>query len=228
MAIKRGPDGVPIDIPSTVKRDRQPKGGTSTGGEDPTLPPRGQQAQPVTIPNTLFPDDPPTAPPKRSVIPDQTATNKIVPDDDPPTVINRGRRKPISSSGQTEISAAESVDGADAMTDPVAGWLVVIQGPGKGNFVKLGYGQNSIGRSPNERVSVDFGDSQISRSNHAMVTYDPRGNRFYIQQGSGTNLAYVNEAPVLTPMELEPYSHILLGDTVLRFVPLCGEGFTWD
>ncbi|MAM71483.1 MAG: hypothetical protein CMP91_10110 [Gammaproteobacteria bacterium] len=114
------------------------------------------------------------------------------------------------------------------MADPVVGWLVVIDGPGKGNYLKLGNGQNSIGRGPTERVKLDFGDEQISRANHAILTFDPRGLSFYIQQGSGTNLAYLNNSPVLAPAQLSPGSRITLGETTLLFVPLCGENFTWD
>ncbi|PCJ41855.1 MAG: hypothetical protein COA71_02695 [SAR86 cluster bacterium] len=114
------------------------------------------------------------------------------------------------------------------MADPVVGWLVVVDGPGKGNYLKLGNGQNSIGRGNSERIKLDFGDDQISRANHAMLTFDPRGGGFYIQQGSGTNLAYLDNSPVLSPTKLSAGSRITLGDTTLMFAPLCGENFSWD
>ena len=245
MAIIRGPDGIPVDVPSVVKKDRKqsqtentnPK--ISVGGivsdDVPTLSPSDNRAGPSDSnigrdnmgSGSLFPEDPPTAPPKRA---SAMAQADVSVPDDPPTVVNRGRSSAALKSTKVAATGVHSNNAVpdEAMADPVSGWLVVVNGPGKGHYVKLGFGQNSIGRSPNERVTVDFGDSQLSRSNHAMVTYDPRGNRFYIQQGSGTNLAYVNDAPVLAPMALEPFSHILLGDTTLRFVPLCCEDFTWD
>ena len=114
------------------------------------------------------------------------------------------------------------------MDDPVVGWLVVIEGPGKGRAVPLGYGSNSIGRGATDRVKLDFGDDQISRSGHAVVTYDPRGRKFYVQHGGGTNLTYLGDQPVLAPAELPVLSHISIGDTVLRFVPLCGADFDWQ
>lgn len=116
---------------------------------------------------------------------------------------------------------------ADAMDDPPVGWLVVVQGPGQGQVVTLGNGVNTIGRAPSERVCLDFSDTLISRQRHALITYDPKGKKFYVQQGDGTNLTYIGDTPVLTPTELEEFSKIQMGETVLLFVPLCGERFDW-
>ena len=115
-----------------------------------------------------------------------------------------------------------------ATEDPPAGWLVILDGPGKGNIAVLGYGVNSIGRDPTERVPLDYGDAMISRTRHIVVTYDPRGRKFYVQHGSGANLSYLNDKPVLAPVELEPLAHVRIGNTTLRFVPLCGPDFCWD
>jgi pSer/pThr/pTyr-binding forkhead associated (FHA) protein len=88
---------------------------------------------------------------------------------------------------------------------------------------------NSIGREAGNRVSLPFGDAQISRTKHATLTYDPRGKKFFIQHGESTNLTYVGESPVLAPLELKSGELIRLGDTtVLKFIPLCGDDFNWD
>ena len=102
----------------------------------------------------------------------------------------------------------ERAEQSDGMDDPVVGWLVIVEGPGKGRAMQLGYGSNSIGRGETDRINLNFGDDQISRGGHATVTYDPRGRKFYVQHGGGTNLTYLNDQPVLTPIELpaaEPY-----------------------
>ncbi len=104
---------------------------------------------------------------------------------------------------------------------------MVTDGPGKGASVRLGNGQNSIGRGEGSRARLDFGDRRISRNDHAVVTYDPRSNRFFIQQGRGVNLVYLDDEPVLAPAPLPNGSRIALGETVLRFVALCGDEFTW-
>ena len=116
---------------------------------------------------------------------------------------------------------------ADAMDDPPVGWLVVVRGPGQGKVVTLGNGANTIGRASSERVCLDFGDTLISHKKHTLITYDPKGRKFYIQQGDGTNLTYIADTPVLAPTELDGFSSIQMGETVLLFVPLCGERFDW-
>ena len=129
--------------------------------------------------------------------------------------------------GARRSAGAEGAAKKDAMDDPVVGWLVVVEGPGKGFSLTLGYGMNSIGRSGTDRVSLDFGDQQISRTSHAIVTYDPRGKKYFVQHGGGKNLTYVGDQPVLTPMELMGGEEIQLGDTKLRFVAFCGKDFDW-
>ncbi len=129
-----------------------------------------------------------------------------------------------SASKEGTASPAE-----DLPEGPVVGWLVVVEGPGRGKSVTLGYGMNTIGREAGNRASLPFGDMQISRTKHATLTYDPRGRKFFIQHGESTNLTYVGETPVLTPLELTSGDLIRLGDTtVLKFIPLCGDDFNWD
>ena len=147
-----------------------------------------------------------------------------------------GRLDAPSNSGEEEKTrlvggrrADEKRTEADrGMDDPVVGWLVVVEGPGKGRAMQLGYGSNPLGRGATDRVKLDFGDDKISRNSHAVVTYDPRGRKFYVQHGGGTNLTYLGDQPVLAPVELPALSHIGIGNTVLRFVPLCGAEFDWQ
>ena len=120
-------------------------------------------------------------------------------------------------------------EAADPMADPVTGWLVVTAGPGKGRVCRLGIGVNSLGRGGGSRVRIDFGDDSISREGHAVLTYDPRGRKYYLQHGGGMNLTYLGgDKPVLTPTLLAPMQDISIGATTLRFVPLCGPDFDWQ
>ena len=117
---------------------------------------------------------------------------------------------------------------SDAMSDPLVGWLVVISGPGRGNALRLGHGMNSIGRAEAQRCRIDFGDVEISRKNHATVTYDPRGRKFYLMHGGGQNLTYLGDEPVLAPALLKGGEIISIGKTTLKFIPLCGPDFDWS
>lgn len=123
---------------------------------------------------------------------------------------------------------------------PVAGWLVVIAGPGKGASRQIFAGVNSIGRSKyigagiqqkKQEINLDFGrhsDIEIARVAQAKLIYDKKGNIFYIQHGGGSNLTYLNDMPVLEPKVLTAYDRIAMGQTTLSFVPFCGEQFSWD
>ena len=135
-----------------------------------------------------------------------------------------GRRRRGEEVEKIEAAAEQ----ADAMDDPVVGWLVVIGGPGKGRALNVGLGRNDIGRSPESRVALAFGDTEISSEEHAVLTYDPRGRKFWLQQGKGRNLTYLGDTPVLEATELSATAHISIGGTTLRFVPLCGQEFDWQ
>ena len=118
---------------------------------------------------------------------------------------------------------------SDAMDDPPVGWLVIVDGPGKGNVARLRCGVNSIGRNPENLVVLDYGDRLISRGEHAVIIYDPNERVFHIHRGMrGRNLTYVNRQAIVDAARLEPLAHIQMGGTTLRFVPLCGEHFTWE
>lgn len=124
------------------------------------------------------------------------------------------------------LTRSPATDPQSAMHDPVVGWLVVIEGPGKGSAVQIGNGQNTIGRE-DSRIRLDFGDLEISRAEQAVISYDPRENQYYIQQGKGMNLVYLEGSPVLTPTLLENGNTISIGGTTLRFVAFCDDKFRW-
>jgi hypothetical protein len=119
-------------------------------------------------------------------------------------------------------AAAESAE-----TDPVAGWVVVVKGPGRGGFRPVYVGMNSVGRDPSQRISLSFGDESISREEHAFITYDEEQRRFYLQHGGKANLVRLGKQPVLVPTELKPNDLIRVGRTTLRFVGCCGPDFSW-
>lgn len=137
---------------------------------------------------------------------------------EPKTRVIWGKSKPAAE--EAETSSAE-------VAAPAVGWLVVVDGPGKGADFRLSPGMNRIGRGADQDVSLNFGDASVSSSDHATIIYDYRHNRFYIKHGSGKNLTYLNDDVVMESVDLEPYSRIRIGDTELIFVPFCGERFTW-
>lgn len=125
-------------------------------------------------------------------------------------------------SAKTEYIRGEGIE-----TDPIAGWVVVVKGPGRGNFCPVFVGMNSLGRDPGQRISLGFGDESISREEHAFITYDEEQRCFYLQHGGKSNLVRLGSQPVLSPTELKGNDLIRIGRTTLLFVPFCGPDFSW-
>lgn len=121
---------------------------------------------------------------------------------------------------------ADMLDGSIEKAAPVVGWLVCVEGVNKGSDYRLHQGRNFVGRSPEMDVCIS-GDNTVSRSSHAVVVYDPRGNVYLAQPGDSKELFYINDALVLNPVELKPMDKLSIGSTKLMFVPLCGENFHW-
>ncbi len=128
-------------------------------------------------------------------------------------------------SGRKDSPAAVA---AKAVDTPTVGWLVVVDGPGKGADLSIHAGQNRIGRSRKMDLVLDYGDASVSSENHALLVYDYQNNQFFIRHGEGKNLTYLNGQPVLDTKTLTAHDRIRLGATELVFVPFCGEQFSWD
>lgn len=121
---------------------------------------------------------------------------------------------------------AERVAGAQSAQFP-AGWIVVVGGPGRGAAFTLHNGVSQIGRGEDQAVRLDFGDTSISRNNHAAVAYDDEQGKFFLGHGGKSNLVRLNGRPVLSTEEMSSGDQIRIGETTLKFVSLCSEEFTW-
>lgn len=111
--------------------------------------------------------------------------------------------------------------------DPVVGWLVCTEGPGKGKDYRLFGRINTIGRSEENDVVLSS-EKTVSKKDHARLAYDAKHNNFQLIPGQGTNLAYLNDAPLYVPQPLHAYDLIEFGDTKLIFIPLCNDQFQWS
>jgi hypothetical protein len=117
----------------------------------------------------------------------------------------------------------------DVRSDPVVGWLVVLNGPGKGNFRPIFSGSNTIGRSPGQRIPIDFGDDAISGEKQAFLVYDGRKRQYQLVPNlERPNLVHLNDSALLANGQLNPHDKITMGRTTLLFVPLCGPDFDWS
>ena len=107
------------------------------------------------------------------------------------------------------------------------GWLVVAEGPGRGHSFALHAGVSTIGRGADQSVTLDYGDTSISREKHAAIAYDDETNGFYLGHGGKSNIVRLNGRPVLSTEDLHHGDRVRVGETTLRFVALCGTEFTW-
>ncbi|WP_170574243.1 FHA domain-containing protein [Ruegeria atlantica] len=111
-------------------------------------------------------------------------------------------------------------------TFPV-GWLVVTAGPGRGSCITLTEGLMQIGRNDDQAIQLDFGDTGISRSNHAVIAYDPEDRKCYLGHGGKANLVRLNGKPVLSTVALNSGDLIRISETSIRFAAFCDDGFDW-
>lgn len=145
-----------------------------------------------------------------------------------PTMQPQMARSIMPDPGHTRILRPMGVD-VDVRTDPVVGWLVVLDGPGKGNFRPIYSGSNTIGRSPTQRIPIDFGDDAISSEKQAFLVYDGRKRQYQLVPNlERPNLVHLNDSALLANGELKPHDKITMGRTMLLFVPLCGPEFDWS
>jgi len=157
-------------------------------------------------------------------------------DYDAPTVVRRPgatsettRATRVSDDEPTRLAGAVPAvrHKTGASAGPVAGWLVIVEGPGTGQDLRIGLGRNELGRSRENRIALPFGDARVSRRCHLWVNYDPRNRVFSVAPGTGTNLAYLNGTAIEERLLLTDGADIEVGKTRLRFVAFCGDSFAW-
>ena len=127
MPVYRGPDGKIIE----EKTDKQNEDTKRTAAANRPRPPAPQGGEQPADAGRL---DAPT----------QRMGEKRAPanvGEEERTRLVGGRRRQ-----EDEERRQERAEEDRGMDDPVVGWLVVVEGPGKGRAVQLGYGSNSLGR----------------------------------------------------------------------------------
>ena len=130
----------------------------------------------------------------------------------------------IVHEGEAEQPAA--VDKA-APTGPVAGWLVVLDGPARGQDLRLGEGRNFLGVDAAGNPAVLDANSPLA-VRRGIVVYDPQDNNWCALPGSSNELCTLNGKSLIEKMPLTAGDIFAVGGAQLRFVPLCGPEFNWN
>lgn len=146
-----------------------------------------------------------------------------------------GSKAPEPVAAEEEPARTQLVRGRQALRrgqfvqDPVVGWLVITGGPGLGAFRPIFEGNNTVGRAPNSRIPLDFGDDTISFDEQAYIRYDGTDRGFlFVPNMSKTNVVSVNAKRPTTAIELAAMDVIVMGRTQLVFMPFCGPEFDWS
>jgi hypothetical protein len=120
-----------------------------------------------------------------------------------------------------------AAQGARGAQFPV-GWIVVVDGPGRGASMAIFAGVSQIGRDDDQAIQLDFGDTAVSRRNHAAIAYDEETRSFFVGHGGKSNIVRLNGRPLLSTEPMKDGDTLTVGETRLRLVALCGEGFSWS
>lgn len=147
--------------------------------------------------------------------------------DDNTILIPSSKRSASKPQGDNSHAAPEPHENMQPVFDPAVGFLVIVDGPGRGASHPIHYGQNTIGRSSSQRISLNYGDPRISREEHAFLIYDETTQDFFIRDNGKANLVRHNDTPVLTPTRLNHRDVISIGDTLMLFIAVCGADFDW-
>lgn len=110
---------------------------------------------------------------------------------------------------------------------PVAGWLVVLDGPARGRDLRLGEGRNFLGVDAAGNPAVLDANSPLA-VRRGIVVYDPQDNNWCALPGSSNELCTLNGKSLIEKMPLTVGDTFAVGGAQLRFVPLCGPEFNWN
>lgn len=111
-------------------------------------------------------------------------------------------------------------------TEPPVGYLICTAGEDWGTGYPLKSGNNAIGRG--QTLDVVIMDPKVSREKQAFVMYEPKGRKFFVRPGEGSGLCYLNGELVMTPLEIQQFDRLTLGDTELMLIVVCCEKFSWE
>jgi len=160
-----------------------------------------------------------------------TAESKHLETDAPPTTrVVRAAKQPEAPAGsRTQLVRGKMQVARGAFEhDPVVGWLVVVGGPGIGQYRPIFEGNNPMGRSESNRIPIDFGDDAISGEEQAYIRYDSSERSFlFVPNLAKTNVVSLNDKRPTGAVELNQMDVITMGRTQLVFVPFCGPDFDW-
>jgi len=109
----------------------------------------------------------------------------------------------------------------------VCAWLVCIEGINKGRSYPIHPGKNFLGSGDDMDIQI-LGNDKVDRYRHATLAFDDKTLMTTIFPGESQGLVYLESAAVYGPKTLDAFAKIEIGNSILMFVPFCGEPFHWS
>ena len=224
----------PVEEP-TAEPTKEP---TKESAAEPTAEPAEESVEEPTAEPAEEPVEEPTAEPAEEPVEEPPAEPAEEPVEEPPA---EPAEEPVEEPAPSplvkavEATASKNISALpktvayynfDRVVPPV-GWLVCTKGACQGQAFECRTGRNRIGRGADMDINLAE-EHTVSRETHAILIYEPRQRKFYIQAGSGEGLTYLNDSLVFSHDELRAYDKLALGKAEFVFLPLCGDRFTWD
>lgn len=213
--------GAPPPLPATESADRK--------SPIALPPPSGSEAAPTEPVEALSAEEAARA--SRGVVTLRQGGRHVEVDAPPTTrVVRAAPARPADEPARTRlVRGRPKPERGTFEQDPVVGWLVVVGGPGLGAFRPVFEGNNTLGRSPTQRIPIDFGDDSISSEEQAYIRYDSTDRSFlFVPNLAKTNVVSINDKRPAGAVELSQMDVITVGRTQLVFVPFCGPEFDWS
>lgn len=107
----------------------------------------------------------------------------------------------------------------------VVGWLVGLNGAGRGESYTVRIGRNIIGR---DRRSDIFVADELASSHHADLVFRPEERRFILMDHNSTNGTFVNDLEIEPRRDLVSRDIVRIGSQKFLFLALCDEKFCWE
>lgn len=105
------------------------------------------------------------------------------------------------------------------------GWLVVVEGPGVGNWFPLYRGVSHIGMGEGRTVALEFGDARLLPAQHAALSYSEERHAFSLGGNAGVRVNGEERHPGTALRDGDVFT---VGGTSLRLVALCSQNFHWS
>ena len=148
------------------------------------------------------------------------------PSPSPSPEVKQSNPEPIATKAPVAPSASANPRAKTGARYP-HGWLVVVEGPGVGEWFVLEGGVSQIGQNSDQTVPLTFGDPSIVEQCHAQISYDTARNAFVLDEAGESGLR-VNGKITTRPATLRDGDIITAGGTSLRLVALCTPNFNWS